>query len=65
MIPLKKAELNEFYIESLLLEIETDELKLINQFFNLVDNEVNSLLLKDIFKFIAHLNLRNKNWLND
>jgi hypothetical protein len=36
---LKKVELNEFYIESLLLEVETDELKLFNQLFNLISGD--------------------------
>ena len=36
---LKKAELNQLYIEGLLLETETDEAKLLNELFNLVKND--------------------------
>ena len=36
---LKRVELNEFYIESLLLEIDLDEIKLLNELFNIVNED--------------------------
>ena len=37
---LKKVELNECYIESLLLEVEIDEVKFLNQLFDIINEEV-------------------------
>lgn len=44
---LKKVELNEFYVESLLLEIDLDDIRLLNELFNIVSGETS---LEDVEK---------------